>query len=121
MRTWGLVHRAVPGWCEITCVSLSTPSGSLMNVGFFLRASCSIYISLPSRLLPVQPEGVQGPGFPLQGVERSGDEGQGLTHSLSSPCHCLLPLDSWYFLGLNKVLGKSSCKSCLWQSPTSWS
>lgn len=92
-----------------------------MSVGFFLRASCSICISLPSRLLSVQPESVQGPGLPLQGVERSGDEGQGLTHSLSCHCHCLLPLDSWYFLDLNKVLGKSSYKSCLRQSPTSWS
>ena len=38
MRTRGLVHRAVPGCCEITCV-WPDPERSLVNVCFFLRVS----------------------------------------------------------------------------------
>lgn len=75
------------------------------------KASCSIHISLPSRLLPVHPEGVQGPGFPSQGVERSGDEGQGLTTASAAPVTASCLWTAGTFLDLKKVLGKSSCKS----------
>ena len=48
----------------------------------------------------MQPEGVQGLGFPPQGVERSGDEGQGLTTASAAPvtASCLWTAGTFYIL-----------------------
>ncbi|CAM9352388.1 unnamed protein product [Rangifer tarandus platyrhynchus] len=57
--------RVKPGCCEITCV-WPDPEREPSECLLLSQGLLTVRISLPSRVLPVQPEGVQGPGFPSQ-------------------------------------------------------